>query len=183
MQLKDVFPMRLFQLIIKNLKRNQCQYSIEDIVFMFQLEDSYIDKRRGKINTSLLIKKNIEPAIEKINKLTNIHIEFSLIKENKTIKYIQFFMYPNRAIPAKYLMREKNNIFLLKEDKIISAKIKELENFGLESYYINSIINKFQTPEIIAKAIDNGLCLINKTETLTRNATLFCLIMQFKNIV
>ena len=88
--LRDVTAMRLFQIMVKNARFGHCVYSVNDLVFILQLQNKYFDKRVNLINTAKLLKNVIDPAIAKINELTYLNVCYMTEKEGRHIDRVVF---------------------------------------------------------------------------------------------
>ncbi len=154
--LGDVFPMRFFQLMIMNKYKGMAEYSIEQIIDMFQLKGKYLDKRTNKLNVSLFIKKVIVSAVDKINEITDIHIEYKPIKVGRKIESIQFFIVSKNektkettkeTTPANIDLPKKEESVTWMQNTQVVNMLKQLEENGFSMMYKRTTLNKFTNLE------------------------------------
>lgn len=187
-QLGDVFSMRLFNLMLKNLKLKQCEYTIDQFVNMFQLEGKYIDKRTGSINTALFIKRVIESAINKINDVTDLQITYKPVKVGRKIESVRFFIemkkdksiniYNNVEIDKP---TPEEDISWMKQN-IVTKKLEQLKKYGFSEAYRSPTLGKFTNAEDFTAAVNKAITAL---ETSTKHidkpgAFLFSTIMDYK---
>ena len=143
-KLESAFAHRFYLLFLQYMNIGHRSFSIAEIIELFMLENKYRDKRTGKLNVSMLLKRVVFPAIERINAITPMIVDIHVDKIGKTITGVSFWFrmknQPNKDnpdIPEKVEDRtwhERADVF-----KMCNRLIKE----GIDGNEINSILNMF----------------------------------------
>ena len=148
---ESLFPMRFFPLMIKNLKFKTCEFSIDHIIQIFQLEGKYCDKRTGKINITLLQKRVIQTTVDKINDITDLQISFKPIKIGRKIESYRFFISKKNTSDST----ENNDMNLptvnestdwMTNPSVVKT-IGELKKHGFSDMYKSVALGKFTNSE------------------------------------
>lgn len=162
-KLSDLFPMRFFNLMIKNLKMKTCEYTIEQIIVMFQLEGKYLDKRTGKTNVSLLIKRVVEPSIEKINSITDLHVEFKPVKVGRKVESVRFFISTKNtaatAVTDIDIPTTEESVAWMQQPAV-SKMLNDLKKHGFSETYRSPILGKFTNAEDFLAACNKAIATI-----------------------
>ena len=168
-ELADVHSMRLYHLMIKYHKIKRCEYKIDQLVKIFKLEGKYIDKRTGIVNASVLIDKVVKGAIEKINRISDLFVEYKPIKKGKKITGVRFF------ISKKSDINRQNCLALPKQENsrnwfnsvAVKTALDSLKLYGFTKLYSFPILNKFENEDDFVSAANKAIeSLLHEKETI-----------------
>lgn len=186
-KLGDIFPMRFFNLMIKHLKIGKCEYTIKEIIHMFQLEGKYIDKRTGGINTSLFIKRVVESAITKINEITDLNVTIKPIKVGRKIESIRFFINTKKKETENQinLPTQEEDVSWIKNPSV-AKQLEKLKESGFKDSYRHAILGKFTCVEDFCTATARAINIVEECSNdasakpiQNKGALLFNLIMEY----
>ena len=187
-KLGEVFPMRFFNLMIKNLKMRTCEYTLEQIIEMFQLQGKYVDKRVGTVNSAMLIKRVIKSAVDKINQVTDLDVKFTPIKVGRRIEAIRFFisMKPTNsesATPESLLNKPtaEEDVSWIKKPEV-AKMLSVLKSHGFGDAYRSPVLGKFKNAEDFIAASQKAIAVLTENRSgKIRNAgaLLFSTIMDY----
>lgn len=164
-RLGDVFPMRFFTLMMKNLKFGTCEYSIDQIIEMFQLQGKYVDKRTGTVNSAMFIKRVIDSAVEKINRISDITVQYKPVKAGRRIESIRFFMHKKTGVKnvdntATVTAMNKPTIdedISWMKSPDIAKELDKLNSLGFSNIYRSAILGKFKNKDDFMIACETAI--------------------------
>lgn len=184
-ELADVYSMRFFQLMVKNIKTKTCEYTIDEIIDMFCLQGKYIDKRTNSINTALLLKRVVASAVEKINNITDLKIKYKPVKVGKKIESVRFFI----SLKNKEDINNYNNLDIPSPEESISwmtdlkvaNKLKELKKYGFDNKYKSPALSKFTNADDFIAASNKAITAISEKGKRIKNpgGFMFSVIMNY----
>ena len=190
--LGDVFSMRFFNLMLKNLKLKKCEYTIEQIIVMFQLEGKYIDKRTGKLNISLFIKRVIQSAVDKINNLTDLQVEYQPVKVGRKVESIRFFVKMKKNAAADVYADNYMDVPTPEESvswmqlPAVSKMLATLKGMGFSEAYRSPALGKFTNADDFLAAAGKAVASVtaaqnnpNSKRIVNPGAMLFKIIMDY----
>lgn len=162
--LKDEYPMRLFQLVMMNNYKGMAEYTLNDIVDIFQLQGKYMDKRTGKLNTSLFLKKVFQTSVDRINEVAGEKIvDFRAVKLGKKVDSVQIFFLKTGK---KNIVEQptKTESVAWRQSPQVVKMLKKMEEMGFSVMYKSPILNKFNNLDDFMTACNNAIHNLTATK-------------------
>ncbi len=158
-KLETSYAIRLYILFLKWLKIGHLQSSIENLVELFQLHGKYLDKRTKKLNVSIMLKRVIYPALEKINNTTKLKVGYELTRLGKSITGIIFRFQLNNQPPQIRdinLPPAEESKEWTRSPEVAKACNRLFDN-GFSKALFNKILIKFDNKEDFQAAVATAL--------------------------
>lgn len=117
--------------------RTDIVLEIEFIKSLFGINES--THKMYSQNTSVMLKNTIEPAVNQINKYSDIKVSYKKIKKGRKIHYLAFDFYPKKEfvkVQKEEILKEKTPPLFIPKFK----KFKEFRNWIVENYMDQDIV-------------------------------------------
>lgn len=82
-ELESEYSMRFYEMVSEQKTKPFLDYKIETLKEYFGIEKKYIDKRTGKTNVAILVRRVIEPAKKELDSCSPWTFEYSFLDANK----------------------------------------------------------------------------------------------------
>lgn len=154
---RNNYALRLYLILKGDLvaHKTTTAYSLEEICYMLALSTTYSPKNNNKNAVANQKSKIIEPAVEEINAVSDLHTEYEPVKENKKTVGWRFKITGwTETKPEKTETTQQIASRPWYDDADVENAVKEIIARGVDKPAVPSIIKKFDSKEdfLIAKA-------------------------------
>ena len=185
-KLETAFAIRFYVLFIKWLKIGHVTLTIEQIVTLFELQGKYLDKRTKKLNKTIMLQRVVYPAIERINKITNMVVGYELQKLGKSVTGVTFRFHLKEE---KNMEKEQVDLPPLEENKdwrkrqSVAVLCNRLYQNGFNKDFFNKILDKFDNEDdfqdAVAVALDSLTSAKMNAQIENSGAFLYMKVMEY----